>query len=57
MVLRHGSNLLKNRGNGEDFDDYIIKTFMAFNRVGKQLSLEREKEPVTFPVTFKGKPA
>ena len=47
MVLRHGSNLLKNRGNGEDFDDYIIKTFMAFNRVGKQLSLEREKEPVT----------
>lgn len=30
---------------------------MAFNRVGKQLSLEREKEPVTFPVTFKCKPA
>lgn len=23
---------------------------MAFNRVGKQLSLEREKEPVTFPL-------
>ena len=46
----------KIEATGEDFDGYI-ETFMAFNRVGKQLSLEREKESVTFPVTFKGKPA
>lgn len=46
----------KIEATGEDFDGYI-KTFMAFKRVGKQLSLEREKESVTFPVTFKGKPA
>lgn len=39
----------KIEATGEDFDGYI-KTFMAFNRVGKQLSLEREKEPVTFPL-------
>ena len=50
MVLRYGPNLLKNRGNGEDFDDNI-KTFTAFNREGETV------KPGTFPVTFKGKPA
>ena len=56
LVSKMVSIFWKIEATGEDFDGYI-KTFMAFNRVGKQLSLEREKESETFPVTFKGKPA